>query len=504
MHHGHHSKPGFFMRRRYSDNDYYDRGYDDYQDDYYDDYYDDRDRYNDRDGRRDYSREREQQQYQEPPPKRKKGGAAGAIGFMLFRLLIIVVLMLLLLPQVYPDPFPENIRAASDKFVEYLMAGMYKYQEIPDTVEFTVERDFTIESNGQLDFSLFMPIPKNLEIDGQKAQDLLDSQFSPQYTRIYSEDNKWVWEGSMPNGGSYDISIIYKFKTAKIKWDISIRKSGTIDDVPRSYKNKFLGDQWPVKNYQDQENIDTDNDGVPDTEDVDDDNDGRIDKYRMEPSNPEIRQLLLQILADADLYSGSNLNELGHLNVYKVVKAIYDHIDDTCLYPTQEEQYYDSQRYGSYPKWSTGTYDDRRGDCDDQSILFISLCRAAGIPAMLEIGALYDPNFDHWEGHGWANVIIPYNDDYAEEKGENSISPMVDIVNNIFLFRDPNRFSEWVDNGNRGEINAETGEWEYSDLEKRYLAWEYTRGSSAVSVDINEEYVTLDFTAHPPEKKLYL
>ncbi len=489
----------FFSTRR-RDYDYYDqdRRYDYYNDrDGYDDYYhEDRDRYS----------RRESQDYREEPRKKRKGSGAGGVLSIIIRVLFLFfVVVVLLLPQVLPGP-PEpfdKFKPISDRIFDYIIAGMYKYQETPDTVDFTVERAFTIESNGELEYTLLMPIPQNLEIDGQPAQELLSTQFSTPYTRISAEDNKWVWEGSMPNGGKNQISIVYHFKTAKIRWDISITKSGTISDIPAKFTDRYLGNQWPVKNFNDVANADLDNDGVPDIDDVDDNNDGIIDKYRIEPGNAQIRSLLIDILNEANIYSGTNLNDIGHLNVYKVVKAIYDRIDDNCLYPTQEQQYQDSQIYGSYPKWATGTWNDKRGDCDDQSILFISLCRAAGIPAMLEIGALYDPTFVHWEGHGWANVIIPYSDIYAEEKGDAIITPMVDIVNNIFLFRDPNRFSEWVDDGVRGYINQD-GEWEYSNIEKRYLAWEYTRGDQSVDVDIGEEYMTIEFKAYPPEKKLYL
>ena len=474
-----------WARRRNDDYDNYDRDYP--QRDYND--------------RRSYdSRSEDYDRPEKPPSKKSKGAAAGgaALGVIVRIIFIILILAFFTMPQ---------FEAQREKFYEYLMAGMYKYQEIPDSAEFSVERMFEIDSSGEINYTLYMPIPQDLRIDGDEAQKLKSVDFSPEPSEINEgkgEDNQWVWHGDMPTGGSDTITIIYHFKTAKIKWDISISKSGKIDDVPAEKFNRWGDDAWPVADYNDQADVDTDDDGVPDIEDVDDDNRDGVDKYRIEPSDPEIKELLLDILNDNDLYSGNNLLDIGHLNVYKVVKAIYDRIDDRCVYPDQQQQYDDNVRYGNYPKWATGTWDDKRGDCDDQSILFISLCRAAGIPAMLEIGALYDPNMDQWEGHGWANVYIPYSNSYAEKKGTDHVTPMVDIVNDIFLVRDPNRFSEWVDDGRGGRIDPETNEWEISNLEKRYLAWEYIRGDSSVDVDISEEYETLEFKAYPPEEKLYL
>jgi hypothetical protein len=390
-----------------------------------------------------------------------------------------------------------------DTFIDYIMAGMYKYQEMPDTVDFTVERVMTIESDGYLNYSLYIPVPQDLEIDGHEAQVLKSYEHKPEMTGKINE--QWYWSSELPAGDTSRISIIYYFKTAKIEWDISITKSGTIDDIKQLNPNmihRYTGDVWPVKDYNDDENSDFDGDGINDNRDVDDNNDNIIDKYRIEPSNPEIRTLLKDILVEYDLIgAGDDISNIGHLNVYKVVKALYDHIDNTCVYPTQQQMYEDSQRYGGYPKWGTGTYDDKRGDCDDQSILFISLCRAAGIPAMLEIGALYDVQMDRWEGHGWANVYIPYSDSYRVEKGYDHVVPMVDIVNDIFLFRDPNRFSEWVDDGVKGQLNS-TGVWQPSHLEMRYLAWEYYYEGTYINTD--ESITTIDYDAHPPEKQIYL
>ena len=80
--------------------------------------------------------------------------------------------------------------------------------------------------------------------------------------------------------------------------------------------------------------------------------------------------------------------------------------------------------YGSAegPRYPNETYSERRGDCDDQAILLITLCRIVGIPAYLQVGCIYDflgYNSDtYWEGHvtsvqkqigwhGWAIVYVP-------------------------------------------------------------------------------------------------
>jgi len=80
--------------------------------------------------------------------------------------------------------------------------------------------------------------------------------------------------------------------------------------------------------------------------------------------------------------------------------------------------------YGSVdtPRFPNETLLGRTGDCDDQANLLIGLCRAAGIPAYLQIGCIYIPErsstSNYWDGlwtsslkgigwHGWAMVYVP-------------------------------------------------------------------------------------------------
>jgi transglutaminase-like putative cysteine protease len=73
------------------------------------------------------------------------------------------------------------------------------------------------------------------------------------------------------------------------------------------------------------------------------------------------------------------------------------------------------------PQYPDETLTSRRGDCDDQAILLITLSRIVGIPAFLQVGALYKQsqlNTSYWKDHvdvvqknigwhGWAIIYIP-------------------------------------------------------------------------------------------------
>jgi hypothetical protein len=74
------------------------------------------------------------------------------------------------------------------------------------------------------------------------------------------------------------------------------------------------------------------------------------------------------------------------------------------------------------PQYPSKTLEDQLGDCDDQSILLITLCRSIDIPAYLQVGVYIHPSIDdkdtNWNGHlineadgvgwhGWAMIFIP-------------------------------------------------------------------------------------------------
>ncbi len=93
-------------------------------------------------------------------------------------------------------------------------------------------------------------------------------------------------------------------------------------------------------------------------------------------------------------------------------------LSDYILWITQNIE------YGSLdvPRFPNETLLGGTGDCDDQANLLIGLCRAAGIPAYLQIGCIYIPGrsstSNYWDGlwtstltdigwHGWAVVYVP-------------------------------------------------------------------------------------------------
>jgi len=117
-------------------------------------------------------------------------------------------------------------------------------------------------------------------------------------------------------------------------------------------------------------------------------------------SNPTLQQL-------AHSLSGSETN------VLTIVKNFVVWIKDYISYPNARHE---------NPYYPIETYTRREGDCDDQAMLLITLCRILGIPSYLQVGCIYLPNhFDNdtfWDDHvflvqkrigwhGWAIVYVP-------------------------------------------------------------------------------------------------
>jgi len=89
------------------------------------------------------------------------------------------------------------------------------------------------------------------------------------------------------------------------------------------------------------------------------------------------------------------------------------------------------------------------GDCDEQSNAFMSIMRVKGVPTWYAFGALTDPKFDTWQGHGWAYVMIPMSDDWCEANDvvldTCYVEGSVDVVNRKWLVHTPTAYIDWIE-----------------------------------------------------------
>lgn len=262
----------------------------------------------------------------------------------------------------------------------------------PEWANFTVERNITITPNNDnysMDYYIDIPTPKDIpdSID-PNIQEVIGVVTipNPNATEIKYPDYTWmVWEDDHVTT-SRTITIRYSLYTRSYISSFNPNDSGTVDDIPT-----WLKDKYGNKTTQ---------------------------EYKIVPTHPQIQNL-------------SNGLTDGKNSVYDKLYAIYEYINSNIIIT--------ALRSGE-PKYCYDTLNDRFGDSDDISILFVSLARAAEIPAWLEFGPIYNQQENSWGGHVWVKVYIP------DIFGSGNVS-YIDMFSHDFLFRDPYRFTEWESDG---------------------------------------------------------
>ncbi len=300
--------------------------------------------------------------------------------------IVVIIIITLLLLLILDAGFRESVK-------DMFGAGMEGYREYPEWAEFDVERRIVLTPNPQgslMSYSVDIPTPEDIGENETLLQDVRSVTANPDRSESKYPNYDWmVWEGTDVSSQQV-LTIRYSMYTESAVWSMDSADSGTVNDYP-----KWLTDRFG--------------------------NETR-DEWRILPTHPQIQTLSSQLTT-------------GKITVYDKLKSMFDYMNDNYDYEVA--------RSGE-PKWCYETLSDRRGDCDDQSVLFISLARAAGIPAKLEFGALYNSQEKAWGGHAWVKVYIPlYSQGTYDVFWFN-----IDIVNDHFLFRDAYRFSEWESDGN--------------------------------------------------------
>jgi transglutaminase-like putative cysteine protease len=217
-------------------------------------------------------------------------------------------------------------------------------------------------------------------------QEVLAVQPSPAPT---ATSDKYYWNGTIASGSSVTVSIRYSLKMTTFVWTVAPSELGTRADVPPAYA-KYLDEEW-----------------------------------RIDPDSSAVQTLANQITA-------------GKTNYMDQVDALYTWLLSNYQYAKDPDP---------YPRTPEATQAARGGDCDDFSVLFISMARYLGIPAWLELGLLFDEFRREWGAHGWATVYIPF-------KNGTGVEATIDVVNKLYLIRDPYHFSDWSADGDATRLQS--------------------------------------------------
>ena len=191
----------------------------------------------------------------------------------------------------------------------------------------------------------------------------------------------------LQNTDTVTVTIEYNVTSEFFWWPDADVSSGDLDDMPEWANITYMGDMlW---------------------------NRSSPGQVGYEPNNPEIQNLANSIVG-------------AETNVYSILRAIflwnYENINYEVGHPDLRSV--------------DETLANMSGDCDDQSLLFVSLARAAGVPAWMQMGMLYNNANNTWENHVWVQTYIP---------GVGNVS--IDPSNDLFLINRPDRITTYTDQG---------------------------------------------------------
>ncbi|MHC1681208.1 MAG: transglutaminase family protein [Methanomassiliicoccales archaeon] len=296
-------------------------------------------------------------------------------------LLVVAVILVVVLLLLLP-PTQDLLR----KFLVDPFSTQY-----PEEVQMEIVRTLTLDANGGeiSSYTVDLPVPKSIVEDGAHLQKLDRLTVSPLYDLILDNGTHetMVWEGDELYG-TFTLTMTIEVTQRLHVWELDEGIVLDKDEMPQYYQDSYLGDQWKII-----------------------------------VNDPEIEALREDIVGN-------------ETNVFLIAKAIYDWVDENVDY------YIWTGTDG--PLSSLETLEELKGDCDDQSILFCALARSAGVPAWLQLGAVYSYNGGEMGGHAWVQMFMP-----TEEGGTNVT---IDIVNDKFLVWMPNLFCEYTDNGDADDL----------------------------------------------------
>jgi len=262
----------------------------------------------------------------------------------------------------------------------------------PEEVRMEIVRTLTLDANGGevTSYTIDLPKPISVVADGTYLQNVDQLSVSPHYNQLMDNGtyDTMVWEGG-DLYGTFTLAVTLEVTQRLHVWELDEGNVLAKSEVPQYYLDHYMGDEW-----------------------------------RIIVNDPHIEALREEIVGD-------------ETDVYLIAKAIYDWIDDNVDY------YIWTNHDG--PLSSLETLEERKGDCDDQSMLFCALARSAGVPAWLQLGAVYSPGSGDMGGHAWVQMFMP-----TEDGGTNVT---IDIVNDRFLVWMPNLFCEYTDTGDADDLN---------------------------------------------------
>jgi len=243
--------------------------------------------------------------------------------------------------------------------------GSITYQAHPTKVSYTISYGYYVNLSGTGDFDLkydcFLPADYKSLVT-----------FLPLYNQSYElktiEYNKFYKWNIQDNGNNrYTLGAIADIESeSTLIYDLNGNQAASILEIQNNYPNIYS--QF-TKAQSD--------DGI----------------IYVDPDNPIFKSIVENAIV-----------EVGNNNSFLIAKQLFIWLKQNTNYQTHGSD-------GGNIQPASVTYDYKTGDCDDLSVLYISLCRSAGIPARFIRGYLIEQNYNNFAvvAHAWAEIFVGGN-----------------------------------------------------------------------------------------------
>lgn len=287
--------------------------------------------------------------------------------------------------------------------------GEVVYEKTPTTIEYRISYGYLINvsGNGKINITYTCPLP-----DAHKLQNLTIVGDYPHRKAKYGENEMIVWSFEEENAKSIKLGISADIISDAFLVDLSGCTALDIEDINQQLKEIYCRDE------------------------------GIENKTLIQVENGEIKTI-----ADK-LRTSNNTFDVGK-NIFVWLKT-----HTTYIYHQTEQK---------APQSAVETLKLKTGDCDDLSILYISLCRSAGIPARLVKGYLIVEENDIYRAipHAWAEIYTGMGKDGWIPIECAGISGNIDTeVHQNFGVEDAFHLRVYVDNGTNESLNLSFEELE--------------------------------------------
>ncbi len=266
---------------------------------------------------------------------------------------------------------------------------------IPAEMNFKFERVINIQAKGT--YTVNITIPTDNQFQNVEVKDL-----SGIPKRVIKEFNKTVWQYQNPS----KITLLYQGKVVAKVWNI--KDSLGVNAIPQSLKEQYNHNE-SIRVY-----------------------DRTLHQY--------VNKTVITPHAFKNITEKLTKNDT---TVLEKLRTIYNVIVINFRY--------NSERSGA-PNTAIQVWNNKEGDCDELSFVFVSMARSIGIPAWVEYGLVYVQG--SWGPHAWIGTVVPtkeglvkVNIDTTEEVGTQHPYGIG------FLIRNADRLTEWVDDGNSQHLN---------------------------------------------------